>query len=112
MTKSIMQDKRECYISGFSTNLARHHIYGGGRRQLSDIWGCWVWLRADWHNMADYGVHGKDGHALDMRLKRECQKRFEELYAMTLSWRYSRKTIWRSKKWRDTRKKLRKESLN
>ena len=66
MTKSIMQDKRECYISGFSTNLARHHIYGGGRRQLSDIWGCWV--------------HGKDGHELDMRLKRECQKRFEELY--------------------------------
>lgn len=80
MTKSIMQDKRECYISGFSTNLARHHIYGGGRRQLSDIWGCWVWLRADWHNMADYGVHGKDGHELNMRLKRECQKRFEELY--------------------------------
>lgn len=30
--------------------------------------------------MADYGVHGKNGHELDMQLKRECQKRFEELY--------------------------------
>ena len=78
MTKSIMQDKRECYISGFSTNLARHHIYGGGRRQLSDIWGCWVWLRYDWHNGASYGVHfNRD---LDIRLKQQCQKRFEKLY--------------------------------
>ena len=31
-------------------------------------------------SVADYGVHGKNGHELDLRLKRECQQRFEELY--------------------------------
>lgn len=75
-----MQDTKECYITHAPYHLARHHCYGGGRRQLSEEWGCWVWLRADFHNLADYGVHGKNGHELDMRLKRECQKKFEELY--------------------------------
>lgn len=80
MSKSIMQDRRECYLTSFTERLAKHHVYGGGRRQLSEKLGCWVYLRADWHNMADYGVHGKNGHELDLRLKRECQQRFEELY--------------------------------
>lgn len=80
MSKSIMQETKECYITHSPYHLARHHCYGGSRRQLSEEWGCWVWLRADWHNLADYGVHGKNGHELDMRLKRECQKRFEELH--------------------------------
>lgn len=80
MSHSIMQNSRECYISGFTERLARHHIFAGSRRQLSEKWGCWVWLRADWHNMADYGVHGKYGRELDLRLKRECQRKFEALY--------------------------------
>lgn len=75
-----MQDTKECYITHFPIHLARHHIFAGSRRKLSEEWGCWVWLRADFHNLADYGVHGKNGHELDMRLKRECQKKFEELY--------------------------------
>lgn len=75
-----MQDTKECYITHAPYHLALHHIFAGGRRKLSEEWGCWVWLRADFHNLADYGVHGKNGHELDMRLKRECQKKFEELY--------------------------------
>ena len=76
---SIMQNDRECYITGATAGLHKHHIYFGSRRKSSDKWGCWVWLRADWHNLSNYGVHfNRD---LDMRLKRECQERFEELYS-------------------------------
>ena len=75
---SILQTEKECYITGSISQLHKHHIYGGSRRKTSDKWGCWVWLRADWHNLSDYGVHfNKD---LDTRLKRECQERFEKLY--------------------------------
>lgn len=78
MAESIMQDTKECYITGAVDGLHRHHVYQGARRKASDDWGCWVWLRADWHNLSNYGVHfNKD---LDSRLKQECQERFEALY--------------------------------
>lgn len=78
MKDSIMQTERECYITGATQGLHAHHIYAGSRRKASDKWGCWVWLRADWHNLSDYGVHFNPD--LSMRLKRECQEKFEELY--------------------------------
>ena len=34
---------------------------------------CW-----DWHTGAEYSVHRN--HDFDLRLKRECQERFEKLY--------------------------------
>ena len=37
-----------------------------------------MYLRADWHNLESYGVH--NDRALDLRLKAECQEKFEELY--------------------------------
>jgi hypothetical protein len=75
---SILQTEKECYITGATSGLHKHHVYTASRRKASDKWGCWVWLRADWHNLSDYGVHfNKD---LDTRLKRECQERFEKLY--------------------------------
>lgn len=78
MRDSILQTERECYITGATQGLHVHHIYPGSRRKASDKWGCWVWLRADWHNLSDYGVHNNPD--LSMRLKRECQQKFEELY--------------------------------
>lgn len=78
MSESILQPEKRCYITGAVTGLHRHHIYAGSRRKASEAWGCWVWLRWDWHNGADYGVHcDRD---LDTMLKQDCQKRFEELY--------------------------------
>ena len=73
--KSIMQDNRECYITGSQTRLDVHHIYHGPRRKASDRYGCWVWLRHDIH----MALHQTDPE-LDKRLKRECQQRFMELY--------------------------------
>jgi hypothetical protein len=78
MADSIMQDSRECYITGATDGIVKHHIYAGGRRETSDDWGCWVWLRWEWHNGKNYAVHFNK--ELDLKLKRECQERFEELY--------------------------------
>lgn len=79
MSKSIMQAEKECYITHSKNDLHKHHIfYGTANRKKSEKWGCWCWLRSDWHNMADYGVHFN--HALDIQLKQDCQRKFEALY--------------------------------
>lgn len=76
---SIMQDNRECYITGATTELNQHHIWmGNPLRQISDDNGFWVWLRWDWHTGADYCVH--KNRDFDLRLKRECQEKFEETH--------------------------------
>lgn len=78
---SILQSEKYCYVTGDTYNLQLHHIYGGnGRRSLCDLYGFWCFLRGDYHNQASYGVHEKDGHALDLQLKRDCQRKFEETH--------------------------------
>jgi hypothetical protein len=74
---SILQSTRECYITGSTEGLHRHHIYfGNPLRKISETNGFWVWLRCDWHNIAEYGVHfNRD---LDLKLKQECQRKYEE----------------------------------
>ncbi len=77
--KSIMQNEKTCYITGATSNLHRHHVYGGNpNRRLAEKYGCWVWLRADWHNMSNYGVHFN--RKLDLAIKRETQRKFEKLH--------------------------------
>ena len=78
MAASIMQDSKECYITGSRQYLHRHHCFGGPNRQKSEQWGCWVWLRQDYHNTSSHGVHFD--RRLDLWLKRETQRRFEELH--------------------------------
>lgn len=76
---SIMQHRKECYITGSTQGLHRHEIFfGKDKRQLSLEWGCWIYLRYDWHTNTNFCVHLNP--ELDMMLKREAQKRFEELY--------------------------------
>lgn len=77
--KSIMQTKKECFLTGSTINLHKHHIFGGRpNRTYSEKYGCWIWLRADWHNMSKYGVHSN--RELDLAIKREAQKKFEKLH--------------------------------
>lgn len=78
MSRSIMQNDKKCYITGDISNLHKHHIYMGAFRKKSETYGCWVWLRADWHNMSNYGVHFN--HDLDIKFKKECQRKFEKIY--------------------------------
>ncbi len=77
---SILQGKaKRCYLTDAeAVPLEKHHIYfGAGMRKISDKYGFWVWLTPDWHR-ASYGVHGRDGHRVDLLLKQDCQRAFEK----------------------------------
>lgn len=78
MSKSILQTEKECYVTGSVVNLHRHHVYGGPRRKASEKYGCWIYLRDDYHNMSNHGIHFD--RELDLRVKRECQIAFEKLH--------------------------------
>ncbi len=71
MAKSIMQEEKACYVTGSTMNLHEHHIFEGSRRQLSEKYGLKIWLRADWHNMSDYGIHFNK--SFDLSVKRKAQ---------------------------------------
>lgn len=82
--KSIMQDEKKCFITGIEStpyqSLHKHHIYEGwGNRRISEKNGFWVWLRPDWHNMSNYGVHFNK--ELDLELKKACQRKYEETHS-------------------------------
>ena len=74
--KSIIQDKKECIVCG-SWNVEEHHLYkGAAKRKLSEEYGLKIWL-CPTHHRGTNGVHGKNGHKLDMELKQLGQKAFE-----------------------------------
>jgi hypothetical protein len=82
MSKSILQDEKVCYITGQTNNLHKHHIYfGNPGRRISEENGFWVYLCGRLHNQSEDGVHGKNGHELDLMLKRHCQMKFEETHS-------------------------------
>ena len=82
MAKSVLQTEKECYITGSTYNLHRHHIYFGNPwRKISEDHGFWVYLTGALHNQSNEGVHGKNGHALDLKLKQDCQRKFEETHS-------------------------------
>ena len=80
--KSILQDEKVCYITGTTNNLHKHHVYyGNPNRKISEDNGFWVYLTGRLHNMSNDGVHGKNGKQLDLFLKQECQRKFEEKHS-------------------------------
>ena len=79
--KSILQTEKECYITGYTHNLHKHHIFfGNPNRKISEDNGFWVYLTGALHNQSNDGVHGKNGHELDLKLKQECQMKYEETH--------------------------------
>lgn len=82
---SILQETRECYITGRTDWLEEHHIfYGQGRRKLSEKYGLKVWLNHYWHNepssrvCAQGGVHFN--RTLRRKLEQDGQRAFERQY--------------------------------
>lgn len=74
--KSIIQDKRCCWVCGTHTDLHKHHIYFGIKnRKISDQNGFVVWLCHNHHNGGKQGVHFNP--VLDKNLKQVCQQEFE-----------------------------------
>lgn len=72
---SIMQRDKECFVTGSTYDLDKHHIFHGSRRKKADEYGCWCWLRHDIH----MDLHQRNA-VLDDALKVACQERFEALY--------------------------------
>lgn len=76
--KSILQaDITECYIC-HRPREAIHEIYFGSLRQTSIKHGFYVGLCTEHHNGGNNGVHFN--RALDLRLKKECQKAYERTH--------------------------------
>lgn len=78
MSKSIISNTKECLFCGSTRNLHKHHIYGGARRKMSEHFGCWCYLCGYHHNLSSHGVH--TDRVQDQKLKRFCQKKFEETH--------------------------------
>lgn len=69
--KSVLQDKKECFVCKTTCNLHDHHIFFSANRPISEKYGYKVWLCANHHNMSDEGVHFN--RTLDLKLKRLAQ---------------------------------------
>lgn len=75
--KSILQSEKQCYLTGETGLLHKHHIFfGRGLRKISEENGFWIYLLPRLHNMSNDGVHFN--RELDLKLKRACQKKYEE----------------------------------
>ena len=80
--KSIIQKEKRCYITGTTYNLHKHHIFEGTEnRKLSEEDGMWIWLRGDWHNLSDYGVHFNK--KLDLQIKQIAEQAWIDYYGKT-----------------------------
>lgn len=76
---SIMTDDLSiCYVCGTPLNIHKHEIFFGAFRRKSIEYGCIVGLCARHHNASSDGVHYN--RELDLKLKKECQQKFEEQY--------------------------------
>jgi hypothetical protein len=82
--KSIIQSEKKCYLTGRTDNLHEHHVFFGKNRKLSEKYGLKIWLVGELHNLGDYGVHGKYGHDLDQKIKREVQIKAMEYYGWSV----------------------------
>jgi hypothetical protein len=79
---SILQDEKVCYFTGSPKNLDCHHIFfGNANRRISDENGFWVWLQHDFHIADSPNNTPHNNVDVDLHLKRECQKKFEETHS-------------------------------
>lgn len=77
--KTIIQHEQRCLVCG-SWNVEDHHIFfGTAKRKISEELGLKVWL-CPTHHRGTSGVHGRDGHKLDIEIKQLGQKAFEYHY--------------------------------
>ena len=82
MSNSIIQNTKECYVCHTTMNLHYHHIWFGKNRKHSDEDGLTVYLCRE-HHEGTKGVHGKEGHELDLKLKTIAEQRWLEEYNKT-----------------------------
>lgn len=79
MSRSIISNECECLICKTTRGLHRHHIFfGTANRKKSEEYGCWCYLCYRHHLGSNFAVHYN--HDLDLRLKRLCQRKWEQKY--------------------------------
>lgn len=78
--KSIISNKKECYICKTTLNLHKHHIYPSAFRNKSEENGCWVYLCMD-HHVGFNGVHTPRGRSAYNALQKLAQMKFEETHS-------------------------------
>ena len=71
-------NSRECFFTKDPTELCVHHIFRGSFRDKSTEYGCWIWLRPDWHNQTNYSIH--NDKKLELKVQAMCQMAFEDKY--------------------------------
>lgn len=81
--KSIISEKKECNVCKTTNNLHLHHIMFGKNRKKADKDGLTIYLCYE-HHEGTNGVHGKNGHDLDIKLKQLAEKRWLEYYNTTI----------------------------
>lgn len=82
MNKSIIQKSKQCFVCGKTYNLHLHHIMFGKNRKKADEDKLTVYLCYEDHEGTN-GVHGKNGHNLDIRLKQIAEQVWCEYYNKT-----------------------------
>lgn len=80
MSKSILQDKKECFLTHSTVGLDRHHVYGAANRKISEANGFWVWLNHYRHIADSPYATPHNNREVDLYLKRACQKKYEETH--------------------------------
>ena len=81
MSDSILQDKKECFVTGKTTGLHRHHLYFGYNRDNSEKYGLWVWLHWDRHIENSQYTTPHNNADFDLYLKKLGQRKFEETHS-------------------------------
>ena len=81
--KSLISNKKQCYICGTTNNLHFHHIMFGKNRKKADKDGLTAYLCYE-HHEGTNGVHGKNGHELDLKLKKIAEQKWLEYYNKTI----------------------------
>ena len=83
--KSIIcnQNIKYCRVCGEKNNLHLHHTIFGKNRKKADEDGLTIWLCYN-HHEGTNGVHGKNGHDLDIKLKQQAEKCWIECYNKTI----------------------------
>lgn len=76
--KSILQERKECYLTGRTYGLHEHHIFGGANRTKSEQYGLKVWLCPELHNMSENGVH--NNAELMQAIRKAGQMAFERVH--------------------------------
>ena len=81
--KSILQDRKECFVTGRVGDLHKHHVFEGtANRAKSEKWGLYIYLIPELHNLSDKGIHFDK--EFDLRVKKYAQRRFEERFSHEL----------------------------